>query len=223
MAPSWTTQGRLGETRSTRVFGGSSWSERGQDQAACRTGPCQAEILNNCGLQSPCPRQCSLQHLSQAGCLATSAGLLAELSATPVQPAQPRLWSRPHPQVMLTSSRVLRETPAATDTKTCSAVTTGATSFRTAGRTWGLVAKMTSEQLCSTSWLEWVVWQPRACRGTPGPGLHKRASSHTTSCPASPESPQASFTLKICISPALNSQDSPSWPCSSQTSEPAPS
>ena len=69
----------------------------------------------------------------------------------------------PHPQGPLTFSRVLRDTPAATDTKMCSAVTAGATSTSTAGRMWGLVAKKTREQLCSTSRLEWVVWQPMAC------------------------------------------------------------
>ena len=52
----------------------------------------------------------------------------------------------PHPQGPLTFSRVLRDTPAATDTKMCSAVTAGATSTSTAGRLWGLVAKKTRKQ-----------------------------------------------------------------------------
>lgn len=84
MAPSWTTQGRLGKTRSTRVFGGSSWPERGQNQGVCRTGPCwEASSICLPGTApggNPKPK-----HLTQVGHPATSGSLGGCLPPKPGQ------------------------------------------------------------------------------------------------------------------------------------------
>ena len=145
----------MGETLSTRAFGGSSCQREAVVSEACAS---RRKIL----LPNP-PMLAS----GRAGPQPQPVWDGQDGKSSLVSRAQPGVSvSAPlHPQGPLTSSRVLRDTPAATDTKMCSAVTAGATSTSTAGRMWGLVAKKTRGQLCSTSGLEWVVWQPMACSG----------------------------------------------------------
>lgn len=86
--------------------------------------------------------------------------------------AEPSLGSasQPHHTLRPATLQGVR-TPLAATTPRCSAVTAGATSTSTAGRTWAWWLRRRGSSCAAPSGLEWVVWQPMACSRDAKPGL----------------------------------------------------